>query len=78
MKGDNMQKIAIQDELLRTIFGIELLGITEHEGKITLSFFGNGHRDIEVQTKPLSNTGSGCIMTQGLFDSKVKEFEDLL
>ncbi|MCK5027956.1 MAG: hypothetical protein KAS07_06050 [Candidatus Pacebacteria bacterium] len=73
-----MQKIAIKDDFLKTVFGIEILGITELDGEITLSFFGSGHRDIVIQTNPLSETGSGSIITQEVFDAKVKEFEDLL
>lgn len=73
-----MQEIAIKDKLLEEMFGIGILGITEDEGKITLNFFGNGHRDIEIEIKPLDMVGSGAIMTQEAFDERVKNFEDLL
>ncbi|MCK5013930.1 MAG: hypothetical protein KAS66_08930 [Candidatus Omnitrophica bacterium] len=74
-----MQKIAIKDKILKMMFGIDLLGITEHDGKISLSFFGEkGHRDIEITRDPLEKTGSGCIMVQNVFDAKVEEFEALV
>ena len=73
-----MQEIAIKDMQLKKLFGIELLGVTQINGKIILNFFGNGHRSIELKIKPLSEIGSGSIMTQELFDITVKEFEDLL
>jgi len=73
-----MQKIGIQDGLMKTIFGIDLIGITEHDGKLILSFFGKGHRDIEIKLNPLERVGSGCILSQKVFDAKVDEFEKLI
>ena len=74
-----MQKIAIKDKLLKTMFGVDLLGITEHDGKISLSFFGEkGHRDIEITREPLEKTGSKSIMVQNVFAAKVEEFEALI
>lgn len=73
-----MQEIVIKDPQLIEMFGIEVLGITEDDGRIMLNFFGNGHRNIELSTKPLANVGSGSIMTQDVFDIRAKHFEDLL
>lgn len=76
-----MQKIAIKDKQLEHNFGIEILGIIEDNGTITLKFFGKDefrrHRDIIIKTDPLEKTGSGTITSDGLFDLKIKEFEDL-
>ncbi|MCK4666818.1 hypothetical protein KAU33_08715 [Candidatus Dependentiae bacterium] len=72
-----MQEIMIKDPQLIELFGIEVLGITEDNGRIILNLFGNGHRSIELETKPLANVGSGSIMTQDVFDARVKHFEDL-
>ena len=73
-----MQKLAIKDNLLNEYFGIEMLGITESNGGLRLSFFGDGHRDILIHANPLSYVGSGSIMIQEVYDLKIKKFEDML
>jgi len=77
-----MQRIGIKDEQLKHNFGIEMLGIIENNGVITLKFFGEDefrrHRDIVIRTNPLVNTGSGTITSDELFDLKLREFKDLV
>ena len=72
-----MQKIAIKDQQLKNVFGIEIMGVVEHEGTITLNFYGKGHRAIVLKTEPLENVGSGTITDQDLFDDRVNELEKL-
>ena len=72
-----LQKIAIKDQQLKNNFGIEIMSVVEDNGTITLGFYGNGHRDIVIRTKPLENVGSGTITDQDLFDDRVNELEKL-
>lgn len=79
-EGSRMiSRIKVEDEQLKDVFQIELLGITldTENNELHLSFFGNGYRNIVIGLDPLKNVGSGTITNQGLFDYEVSKFNDL-